>query len=176
MWKRKWNNCIYITVYLIVRFLHSICPKLEIWQLCTGFDHRGKRYDHYVNRFITKEDFRSLWYFPRPRSPTSWSDVDLENKGRCRLLIILHVPLVHESGERKKIKGTYNETWKEREIRRLCNMRDGKIMPMMIGGLGTELRKEHWDWRKKIKKFSTELQRWYEKNWISEDIRRLAAQ
>lgn len=127
----------------MVRFLHSICPKLEIWQLCTGFDHRGKRYDHYVNRFITKEDFRSLWYFPRSRSPTSRSDVGLENKGRCRLLIILHVPLVHESGERKKIKGTYNETWKEREIRRLCNMRDGKIMPMMIGGLGTELRKEH---------------------------------
>ena len=125
-----------------------------------GLDHGDRWYNHKVESVIVTEDLRLLWDFPIQtdhRLEHNRPDIVFENKkDRSCLLIDISCPFDTriERKEKEKIE-VYQDL--KREIKRLWNVREVKIVPIIIGALGTS-GKNFENWLKKIEiECNTEL-------------------
>ena len=141
---------------------HDKVAQIVHWKLCQklGLDYGDRWYNHKVENVIVTEDIRLLWDFPIQtdhRLEHNRPDIVFENKkDRSCLLIDISCPFDTriERKEKEKIE-VYQDL--KREIKRLWNVREVKIVPIIIGALGT-IGKNFENWLKKIEiECSTEL-------------------
>ena len=141
---------------------HEKVAQIIHWKLCQklGLNHGGRWYNHKVESVIVTEDLRLLWDFPIQtdhRLEHNRPDIVFENrKNRSCLLIDISCPFDTRIERKEKEKIEMYQDLKT-EIKRLWNVREVKIVLIIIGALGT-IGKNFENWLKKIEiECNTEL-------------------
>ena len=133
---------------------HDKVAQIVHWKLCQklGLDHGDRWYNHKIDSAIVTNDFRLLWDFPIQtdyRLEHNRPDIVLENKkDRSCLLIDIACPFDTRIDRKEKEKIEVYQDLK-REIKRMWNVKEVTIVPLIIGALGT-IGKNFERWLKKI--------------------------
>ena len=117
---------------------HDKVAQIVHWKLCQklGLDHGDRWYNHKIDSAIVTNDLRLLWDFPIQtgyRLEHNRPDIVLENKkDRSCLLIDIACPFDTRIDRKEKEKIEVYQDLK-REIKRMWNVKEVTIVPLIIG-------------------------------------------